>query len=370
MSAAKAAVGKPDMAVTMTVLMLTAVGLVMVYSTSSLMTVGGEGHLTYGYFNRSLIYAAIGITGFFIAARMPTTFLRKLAYPGLLLSLVLLCLVWVPQLGVSAKGASRWVRLGAVGFQPSEVTKLALIVFLAHSLAKRGSKVESFAYGFLPNLLLPGVPIVLVLIEPDLGTAAVLLALVFAMTFTGGVRIGHLATAIVPAMATLAALIWFVPFRRERLFAFLDPWEHAHTSGFQLVQSLLAFGAGGIWGSGLGAGKQKLHYVPEAHTDFILSIWAEECGLVGVLAVLALMAFLTWRGFAIAAEQEDEFRRLLAIGITTWLSLQAALNALVVMGCLPTKGLPFPFVSYGGTGLVVALIGAGILAGLGRKVAK
>jgi cell division protein FtsW len=151
------------------------------------------------------------------------------------------------------------------------------------------------------------------------------------------------------------------------VYAFLDPWEHADKVGFQLVQSLLAFGTGGVWGVGLGAGRQKLHYLPEAHTDFILSIWAEEGGLVGVVFVLVVFALLVWRGFAISLREEDPYRRLLGTGITTWLALQAALNALVVMGCLPTKGISFPFLSYGGSGLVVTLGAAGILAGLGRK---
>jgi cell division protein FtsW len=191
--------------------------------------------------------------------------------------------------------------------------------------------------------------------------------LVFTMSFVGGVRLKHIAVATVPFGLVAACLVWFVPYRRERFLAFLDPWQHAQTSGHQLVQSFLAFGAGGVWGVGLGAGKQKLHYLPEAHTDFILSIWAEETGLVGVTVVLALFAVLVWRGYSIAVRQRDPYRRLLAMGITTWLALQASLNSLVVMGCLPTKGLPFPFLSYGGTGMVVTLTTVGILAGLGRK---
>lgn len=350
----------PDLVVTTIVMMLTAVGLTMVYSTSSLM----PGN----YFLRSIAYAVLGCGGFLLASRIEPEQLRRFAYPGLAIVSFLLLLVWVPGLGVKAKGASRWIRLPGFQFQPSELAKLAVVVFLAHSLAKRDEeKLRSFAKGFLPHVVIPGLPILLVLLEPDMGTAVVLGLLVLTMSFVGGVRGKHLAAAIVPASFIAACLVWFVPYRRARFLAFLDPWEHAQTSGHQLVQSFLAFGAGGVWGVGLGAGKQKLHYLPEAHTDFILSIWAEETGLVGVTIVLVLFAVLVWRGYSISVRQRDPYRRLLAMGITTWLALQASLNSLVVMGCLPTKGLPFPFLSYGGTGMVVTLTAAGILAGMGRK---
>lgn len=350
----------PDLVVTTLVMLLTAVGLLMVYSTSGLMP--GS------YALRSVVYAVIGFTGFYFASRIDPERYRNYAYPALAVISFMLLLVWVPGLGVKAKGASRWIRFPGFQFQPSELAKLAVVIFLAHSLSKREpEKLQTFLYGFLPHVVIPGVPILLVLLEPDMGTAVVLGLLVFTMSFVGGVRIKHLALATVPAGVVAAALVWFVPYRRERFLAFLDPWQHAQTSGHQLCQSFLAFGAGGVWGVGLGAGKQKLHYLPEAHTDFILSIWAEEMGLVGVTVVLALFAVLVWRGYSIAVRQRDPYRRLLAMGITTWLALQASLNSLVVMGCLPTKGLPFPFLSYGGTGMVVTLTTAGILAGLGRK---
>jgi cell division protein FtsW len=227
--------------------------------------------------------------------------------------------------------------------------------------------VKSFSYGFLPNVLIPAIPMVLILVEPDLGTAALLGAVVAAMTYAGGVRMKYLGLAVLPVVPVLGFLILKVPWRFQRVVAFLDPWAHARGAGFQLVQSLLAFGTGGIWGVGLGAGRQKLYYLPEAHTDFILSVWAEEAGFAGVVVVLAVVALLVGRGFHVACRQADPFRRLLAAGISTWLGLQAGLNALVVTGCLPTKGLSFPFLSYGGTGLIVALAAVGILAGLGRE---
>ena len=356
-----------DRVILLLALLLTGVGLVLVYSTSMPLALGRAGADPAYYLKRSLVFAVIGTACAFGAARVPCEFLRRLAYPLVAAVTVLLILPWVPPLGQSINGAHRWVRLGSFGFQPSEVAKLALVIFLAHSLAKRGDRVRSFGYGYLPHVVLPAIPIGLVLLEPDLGTAALLAALVLATCFAGGVRVRHLGVGLLPLVPLAVYLLWFVAFRRDRILAFLDPWGHSQGAGFQLVQSLLAFGAGGLWGVGLGAGRQKLYYLPEAHTDFILSVWAEERGLVGVLLVLLALSVLVWRGYAIALRQEDPFRRLLATGITTWIGLQAALNALVVTGCLPTKGLPFPFLSYGGTGLVVMLTAAGLLAGLARE---
>ncbi len=350
----------PDLLVTTIVMMLTTMGLVMIYSSSSLM----PGN----FFLRSVAFAAVGFLCFLGASRIDPERLRPFVYPGIILISLMLLMVWVPGLGVRTKGAARWIRLPGFQFQPSELAKLAIVLFLAHSLAKRDQeKLKTFNFGFLPHVMIPGVPILMILAEPDLGTAVVLGMLVFVMCFFGGVRVTHLAGAAGPAIFAAGCLVWFVPFRRQRFLAFLDPWEKAQTAGHQLVQSFLAFGAGGVWGVGLGAGKQKLHYLPEAHTDFILSILAEEVGLVGVVVVLTLMALLVWRGYGIAIRQQDPFKRLLAAGITTWLGVQAGLNSLVVMGCVPTKGLPFPFLSYGGTGMVVTLTAAGLLAGMGRK---
>ncbi len=359
--------GRTDWIVLGSALLLTGLGLVLVYSTSSPLAFGREGADTASYLKRSLAFAALGTAAAFLAAHVPTEWLRRSAYPALALATLLLVLPWVPSVGQAVNGAHRWVRLGGIGFQPSELAKLALILFLAHSLAKRGDMVRSFTYGYLPHVVLPAIPIGLVLVAPDLGTALLLAAVVSVTAFVGGVRLRHLAAGVLLASPLVVYLLWFISFRRDRILAFLDPWNHAQGAAFQLVQSLLAFGAGGVWGVGLGAGRQKLHYLPEAHTDFILSVWAEERGLVGVLLVLLLVGILVLRGYRIALRQEDPFRRLLATGISTWLGLQAAINALVVTGWLPTKGLPFPFLSYGGTGLVVCLTGAGLLAGLARE---
>lgn len=358
---------RPDFWILGVAAALTCLGLVLVYSTSSPLTFGKVNGDAYGYLKRASAFALVGVAACYGALRLPPEAVRRLAYPGIAAATLLLCLPLVPSLGAGVNGAHRWVRLAGFGFQPSEVAKLAVVLFLAHSLAKRGDRVTSFAYGFLPNVLIPAVPLGLILVEPDLGTTVLLASIVGAMALAGGVRLKHLGLAVAPALVGAAALVAFVPWRLQRVLAFLDPWSHARGAGFQLVQSLLAFGNGGVWGVGLGAGHQKLYYLPEAHTDFILSVWGEEGGLAGVLVVLAAMAFLVFRGFRIAARQEDAYRRLLATGISTWLGLQAGLNALVVTGCVPTKGLPFPFLSYGGTGLVISLTAAGLLAGMGRE---
>ncbi|RMG97070.1 MAG: putative lipid II flippase FtsW [Candidatus Dadabacteria bacterium] len=349
-----------------TAAVLVGLGLVLVYSSATPRAFGAGAQDPLFFAKRSAGYAGVGLLAMAGMSRVPTGWLRPLAYPVLALSVGLLALCWVPGFGQEVNGAHRWVRLGPVGFQPSEIAKFAVILFLADSLARRGDRLRSFAYGYLPHVLIPAVPVALILAEPDLGTAAVVAAVVFLVCFVAGVRPAHLVSGLLPAVPIAVWALWFVPFRRARILAFLDPWKYAQDEGFQLVQSLLAFGMGGLWGVGLGRGQQKLFYLPEAHTDFILSVWAEEAGFVGVAVVLALVAFLVARGCWIAARQADPYRRYLALGITTWLGLQAGLNALVVTGCLPTKGLPFPFLSYGGTGWVVDLAAVGVLAGTAR----
>jgi len=360
----------PDMGVMLLALLLCCIGIVLVFSTSSLIGYGREGADAAFYLKRSVVHTCLGLCAMYGASKIKPQYMVHAAYPALIASVLFLCLPWIPGIGRSVNGAARWARLPGLSFQPSDVAKLGLIVFLAHSLAKRGDAIKSFAYGFLPNLLLASVPIALVLVEPDLGTAVLMAGVAVSMAFAAGVRLRHLGLLFLTAAPFVWGLLWFVDFRRARILAFLDPWKHAKGAAYQLVQSLVAFGVGGVWGVGLGAGKQKLHYLPEAHTDFILSVLAEERGLIGIIAVLIIVSALIWRGFGIAARQTDPFCKYFAAGIVSCLGLQAALNSLVVMGCLPTKGFPFPFLSYGGTGLVINLTAVGFLAGLGARRAR
>ncbi|PLX43526.1 MAG: putative lipid II flippase FtsW [Deltaproteobacteria bacterium] len=361
----------PDLVVTAAVATLTVVGLILTFSTSKLVANGGEVRVVTSHFQKQFIYAIVGATAYLIAARMPMSLLRKLAIPALIICTALLAMVLFSPLGIKANEATRWLKLGPLRFQPSELTKLALVIFLADSLARRGAeKMRTLRYGFIPHLFIAGIPIILVLKEPDLGTAVVLGAIAYAMIFISGARLKHLLTTALLAGAVVAVEIIRTPYRMARITAFLHPEENALGSAFQLTQSKLAFSTGGAWGVGIGSGQQKLFYLPEAHTDFILSVWGEEAGLAGTLFILALFATLTIRGVMIALKQEDHFTRFLAIGITSWLGLQASINALVVLGALPTKGLPLPFLSYGGTGLVACLAAAGLLAGLAPKAVQ
>ncbi len=363
---------RADRVILLLALLLTGVGLVLVYSTSMPLALGRAGA------DRRVLPEALPRLRRHRVPPAPSAprgcpAKSSGAWPTRLVAFVTVLLH--PPVGaapgpVHQRGAPLGEARRASASSPPRSRSSPWWSFLAHSLAKRGDRVRSFGYGYLPHVVLPAIPIGLVLLEPDLGTAALLAAVVLATCFAGGVRVRHLGVGLLPLVPLAVYLLWFVAFRRDRILAFLDPWEHSQGAGFQLVQSLLAFGAGGLWGVGLGAGRQKLYYLPEAHTDFILSVWAEERGLVGVLVVLLLSPCSSGRGYAIALRQEDPFRRLLATGITTWIGLQAALNALVVTGCLPTKGLPFPFLSYGGTGLVVTLTAAGLLAGLAQGVAS
>lgn len=359
----------PDVTVTAVVALLTVIGLVMAFSTSKLVSTGDEVKMVTSHFQKQLLFAAMGIAAYWFAAGLSPESLRKYSIVGLVLTSVLLALVLWSPLGVMANGATRWLKIGPLRFQPSEIAKLVLVIFLADSLARRGpEKMKDFRFGFLPNLLIPGLPIALVALEKDLGTAVVMVAIICGMVFIAGAQLKHLAGLILLALLGMAIEIIREPYRVRRILAFMNPEEHMLDSAFQLTQSQLAFASGGLWGAGIGSGQQKLFYLPEAHTDFILSVWGEETGLIGTLVVIGLFMALTWRGITIGIRQKDPYRRFLAVGITSWLAIQAAINAMVVLGAAPTKGLPLPFLSYGGTGLVVTLAAAGLLAGLARPL--
>lgn len=341
-------------------LMLVGVGVMMVYSTSYIVAMRRFGD---GYFfvKKHLTYATAGLVLFVAATRVPYDTWRKLAYPALLGAAVLLIFIYVPGLGFSAGGARRWVRLGPISFQPSEPAKLAVIFFLAYSLAAKGDKIKSFSVGFLPNILIPGIIILLILGEPDLGTSITVALLVLIMIFTAGVRLRYIFGLGLIALPFVWLVINNFAYMMNRILIFLDPWKDPEGRGFQMVQSFLAFGSGGIHGVGLGEGKQKLFFLPEAHTDFILSVIGEELGLLGVGFVIASYMLFLYCGIKIATKAKDLHGTYLALGLTFMVVLQAAINMAVVMGLLPPKGLPLPFISYGGTSLVVNMLAVGIL---------
>lgn len=345
---------------------LLAVGITMVLSTSYLYSQERFSDGTY-FFRKQLTAVGVGLVVLFISALVPPATYRRLAYPLLAPTLLVLILVLIPGIGLSRGGARRWLPLGGFAFQPAELAKLCLVLYLAHSLAKKKEKVHTFSMGVLPHLIVGGIFLGLILLEPDLGTALILGLVLFLVLFVGGAKFSHLLLIGLMALPVLALSVIGADYRLRRLLTFLDPWRDASSSGFQIIQSYIAFGSGQLWGRGLGESRQKLFYLPEAHTDFIFSMIGEELGLLGVLMVLALFGVIIVRGFRLASKVEEPFGQYLAFGLTVLLGLQALIHMGVVMGLMPTKGLVLPFISYGGSAMVMNLTAAGILLSLSRR---
>ncbi|TAJ29502.1 MAG: putative lipid II flippase FtsW [Nitrospirae bacterium] len=344
---------------------LALVGLVMVFSASAVVA-GNRFHDSIYFLKRHLAWLAFGFLLLQAASRLDYTVWRKMALPILGLTVVLLILVLIPSLGVVVKGARRWLRLGPISVQPAEMVKLVVVLYLAAYLTRKEGRVTEFAAGFLPPLLIVGVLAGLVLLQPDLGTVVVIGLVTLGLLFLAGARLLHLFGLVPIVVPAVAVLIWKSPYRLQRLMTFLDPMKDPSGAGFQVNQSFLAFGSGGLFGVGLGEGEQKLFFLPEAHTDFVLALAGEELGLVGTSAIMVLFALLVLKGFQIASRAREPFGRHLALGITLLLGLQALINAGVVTGMLPTKGLTLPLVSYGGSSLMVNLLAIGILLSISR----
>lgn len=348
------------------VAVLLGLGITMVLSTSYLYSQERFSDGTY-FFRKQLVAVGVGSAALFVCALLPSAAYRRLAYPLLALSLLVLALVLIPGIGLTRGGARRWLPIGGFAFQPAEFAKVSIVLYLAHSLAKKGDKVRTFTIGVLPHLITGGLFLGLLVLEPDLGTALILGLLLFLMLFVSGAKLTHLLLTALMALPVLALALIGAEYRLRRLLTFLDPWRDASNSGFQIIQSYIAFGSGQLWGLGLGESRQKLFYLPEAHTDFIFSVIGEELGLLGALAVLALFGLILLRGFRLASKTEELFDQYLALGLTSLLGLQALIHMGVVMGLMPTKGLVLPFISYGGSAMVMNLTGAGILLSLSRR---
>ncbi len=350
-------------------LALVGIGIIMVYSTSAIIAADRFGD-PYYFLKRQALYAAVGFVLMLVMMFFPYEILKRFAYPILIFSILLLIVVLVPGIGHRTGGAMRWLKIQSFSFQPSEFAKLGLVIFLAYLLAKKEEKIRSFSFGFLPPVLLSGLVIALVMKEPDFGAAFFLTVMVFLLLFVGGARVIYMAAAFLIAIPVAYALLMNVGYRYKRLMSFIRPWEDPSGAGFQIIQSFLSFGSGGLFGLGLGEGRQKLFFLPAPHTDFIFSVIGEELGLVGATAVVLLFFILTLRGIQIGLSLEDRFGVYLALGITLMVSLQAVINMGVVLGLLPTKGLTLPFVSYGGTSLIANLAGIGILSQLSTRVER
>jgi cell division protein FtsW len=355
-----------DYTLLLTTLLLVAIGVTMVYSSSAIFARERYGD-TYFFLKRQLLSITIGFGALYAGRTIPIAIYRRFAYPILIVSVFLLILVQIPGLGITAGGATRWLHVAGINFQPSEFAKIALVIFMAYMLSKKQDQIKHFGFGFLPPMLTSLLLIFLVLLGKDLGNAVLMAVTVIALMFVAGARLTHLLALLLMALPAFYKLIASVSYRRQRILAFLDPWEHSRDAGFQIIQSYLAFQAGGILGAGLGQGRQKLFYLPEAHTDFIFSVLGEELGLWGVLLVLALFATWITRALIISWKTPDNYTRYLGLGITLMIGCLAILNMGVVMGLLPTKGIPLPFVSYGGTSLVMNLFAVGILLNISAR---
>ena len=338
-------------------------GLVLVYSSSCALSAKHFGSSTY-LLRKQLIAAALGLGVLLLLARLDYHRLQRWDDLLLLLAFGLTLLTAFPGLG----RGGRWLRLGPFLFQPSELLKLALIIYTAAAIVRRGPRIRNFTEGVLPHLIVLALAALLVLRQPDFGMALIYGFIVYGLLFLGGARVKHLLGTVLAALPLLYLLLRGSSYRWERIIAFLDPFEHSATGGYQTVQSLIAVGSGGLLGRGLGMGREKLLYLPSAHNDFIFAVIGEELGLLGGLFVLTVFTLFVLYGMRIALSAPDEFGRLLGAGITLTIGLQAALNLGVTVGLLPVTGLTLPFISYGGSSLIVSLGMVGVLLNIARQV--
>ncbi len=344
------------------VLFLVGLGVVMVSSASSALAAQSYNNVFF-FAGRQALFALIGIVALVVGAAIPPKLLEKNAYPLLGIAFVLLVLVLIPGIGRSAGGARRWIELGPIGIQAGEIMKLALIIWLARSLAEKvqDGRILRFSTGVLPHILVPGLAVVLLLGEPDFGTSAMLLLVTFLLLFVAGARLGLLFGVVVAVVPIGLHLIASSDYRMRRVLAFLDPWAHRSDIGYQITESLMTFGSGGFFGAGLGESKQKLFFLPAAHTDFVFAVIGEELGFIGVTAVLVAFAVIGWRALQAALRRNNPFLSYLTLGLAALLLVQMLFNVAVVLGLVPTKGITLPFVSYGGSSLVASMFSAGIL---------
>uniref|UniRef100_E6PGT7 peptidoglycan glycosyltransferase n=1 Tax=mine drainage metagenome TaxID=410659 RepID=E6PGT7_9ZZZZ len=356
----------PDAILFISVACLVAIGMVMVFSASSTTAYAVHHDVAY-FFKRQLMWLGVGSLAAWAAFRIDYTKLRAYA-PALFIATTLaLIAVLVPHLGASVNGSRRWLGISSLSIQPSEFAKLTLVFFLAVRLADMGERVLSFSRGVVPLLGATFFVALLIQREPDMGTASIIVAIGFAMLFVAGARIPHLLGGILATAPVVVYSIFAHSYQRERILAFLNPWKDPLNYGFHIVQSLYALGSGGWWGVGLGASREKFFYLPEQYTDFIFSIVGEELGLIGTLTVVALFIIFATRAVKIAMRAEDRFGYFLALGCTALIVVQAFINIGVVTSSWPVTGVPLPFISFGGSALVVDLVAVALIANVGRR---
>ncbi len=359
-------INTPDIILLLATLFLVIIGTVMIYSSSSIIALEKFKDGQY-FLKKHIFFVALGLIMMTVMIKVPYEYLKKIAYPGVIVSIILLLLLFVPYLGVKRGGATRWLNLVVFTFQVSELVKVAMVIFLAHLLTRKSHQLKKFSRGVLVPLSVTGVIMGLIILQPDFGTVVIIASILLLMLSLAGSRISHL---VFLAAAFIPVGIWLIlhkGYRMARLTAFLDPWKDPDNTGFQIIQSLISFGSGGAFGVGIGDGMQKLFYLPEPHTDFILSIIAEESGFIGVTIVIVLFTFFLLRGFMIAFRAPDLFGTLLAAGLTMLIAMQAFINIAGVMGLIPLKGLALPFLSYGGTAFVMSMTSVGILLNISTQ---
>lgn len=355
-----------DIGLLVAVFSLIGVGLIMLYSASAVMAsqrMSAHHVLLAGQVKNVLV----GVFALVVALQLDYRWYRRLVYPILGGCFVVLGLVLIPELGTMQHGARRWLDLGPLGFQPAELAKLTAVIFLAYSVSKKGKRMGSFTIGFLPHLFIIGAMVGLLMMQPDFGTAVILITIMMILLFASGAKLSYL--FLVSGVGALGGFLAISgsEYRMQRIMAFLDPWSYRQDIGYQISESLIAIGAAGLSGRGLGEGAGKLGYVPELWNDFIATIIAEELGIAGIVVVVSLFLVVIWRGFRIAFRADNAFGMYLAFGLTSLIALQAMANLFVVTGMLPTKGLTLPFVSHGGTSMIVGLAAIGILLNISKN---
>jgi cell division protein FtsW len=355
---------KADRVMFTATLLLVFASIIMVYSASALVALE-RFQQPYLFVIRQVMWAVLGIAALWVAMHVDYRTYRNDAFIWALIGVVALTLLGV-LFSAPVNGTRRWLGIGGLGIQPSEFAKIACVLFTALILERRMHRIDELSYSLLPIAIVVGPMVALILLEPDFGTAMALLLIVVAMVFAAGLHYRYLIGTLLVVLPAVYVVLVSAPYRRRRLLAFWDPWADPLGDGFQIIQSLIAVGTGGVFGRGLMAGVQKLFYLPEPHTDFIYAVIGEELGLIGATTTLVCFCLIAWRGLRITMRAQDAFGAFVALGMTTMIVVQAFVNMSVVLGLMPTKGIPLPLVSAGGSSLVVSLVGMGVLLNISQ----
>jgi len=360
--------GQYDKTLLFAILMLLVISVVMVYSASSVVALTTYDDSLF-FMKRQLLWAAFGLALLTVTMRIDHHILsgQRVVLAIMVISFVLLAVTLVPGVGRMVNGSRRWLRLGMMSFQPAELAKFAVVVYLSYYIAKKGERIRDFMNGMVPAYVVTVLFLSVAVLQPDFGSAMTLACVAGIMLFAGGANVLHIGGTVLAVLPLVIFAVTHKAYRWRRIVAFLDPWSDPQGAGHQIIQSFLAFGSGGLFGRGLGEGRQKLFFLPERHSDFIYAVIGEELGLIGAIVVILLFLIILWRGVRIVLAVGDPFSRLLALGITLLICLQGLINMAVVTGLLPTKGIALPLVSYGGTSLVITMGALGVLLNVSRE---